>query len=687
METLVTSRKPSFLFDSRWMVSAAVAGVFAAVLGASSAGAGLVKDTPNLGQAATPTPAAAQSTVALITPAENLVADGIPPIPKALAERVSRYTEFRAAGFVDWHPARRELLIMTRFGDAPQLHRVLFPGGARTQLTFFADRVSGGLYPPVASDYFVFSKDVGGGEWHQLYRFDEKTALTTLLTDGSSRNEGPVFSHKGDHLAYTSTRRTGKDTDLWIMNPRDPKTDRLALQLAGGGWHAMDWSPDDQKVLVGESVSAVESYLWLFDVASGQKTLLTPKGGPEKIAYGEATFAKDGKGLFVTTDKQSEFQRLTYVDLKTGSHTYLTTEIPWDVESFDLSSDGKSLAFVTNEAGISRVYLHQVASKRTRQLSQVPVGVIGRVKFHQNGRELGFSLSSARMNSDVFSLNLQTNKLERWTQSETGGLDTSTFAEPQLVKWSSFDGKEISGFLYRPPTRFAGKRPVIVNIHGGPEAQSRPHFLGRTNYYLNEMGIAMIYPNIRGSSGYGKTFLTLDDGFQREHAYADAAALYKWIKQQPELDGDRILVMGGSYGGHMTLVAATHHNELIRAAMAVVGMSNLVTFLERTEGYRRDLRRVEYGDERDPKMREFLQKIAPLNRVADIKKPLFVIQGANDPRVPASEAEQIVKAVKARGVPVAYLLAKDEGHGFAKKKNQDFFFYASIRFLEEHLLN
>ncbi|WP_199188485.1 prolyl oligopeptidase family serine peptidase [Haliangium sp. UPWRP_2] len=671
---------------------------------ASSARAELVKDTPAAGAApstalapaptappvARPTAAGpADAAAQVIRPADNLVVEGVPAIPKALAEKLQRYTEFRAASFSSWHPRRREMLINTRFADTPQIHRVAFPGGARTQLTFFSDRVGGAKYPPVAtaSDFFVFSKDIGGGEWFQLYRYDEKTGDTTLLTDGKSRNTGAVFSPKGDLIAYTSTRRTGQDNDLWIMDPRDPRTDHLVLTLQGGGWGALDFSPDQNQLLLGEEVSANESYVWLVDLPSRSKFLLTPRGG-DKVSYEGATFSRDKKGVYVTTDKDAEFHRLAYVDLKTGAMTFLTTEIPWNVESFDLSADGKSLAFVTNENGISRVYVLSTATKKYRQLSQIPVGVIGGVQFHSNGVDLGFAMSSARANSDAYSINVQTGKLERWTTSETGGLDTTQFVEPQLVTWRSFDGRQISGFLYQPsPARFPGRRPVIVNIHGGPEAQSRPHFMGRLNFYLNELGVAVIFPNIRGSSGYGKTFLKLDDGFNREHSYADAEALYKWIQGQPMLDGERILVTGGSYGGHMTLVAATHHAQYIRAALAIVGMSNLVTFLERTEGYRRDLRRVEYGDERDPKMREFLLRIAPLNRAADVRKPLFVVQGLNDPRVPASEAEQMVRTVRGQGVPVWYLLAKDEGHGFAKKKNQDFLFYSSILFIQQFLLN
>ncbi|MDM7924655.1 MAG: prolyl oligopeptidase family serine peptidase, partial [bacterium] len=256
----------------------------------------------------------------------------------------------------------------------------------------------------------------------------------------------------------------------------------------------------------------------------------------------------------------------------------------------------------------------------------------------------------------------------------------------ELVRWKSFDGRMISGFLYSPGPAFTGKRPVIVEIHGGPEGQARPGFQGRKNYWVNEMGIAILQPNVRGSSGYGKTFLKLDNGFLREDSYKDIGTLLDWIRERPDLDPDRVLVTGGSYGGHMTLAVASLYSDRIRCSVSVVGISNLVTFLENTSGYRQDLRRAEYGDERDPKMRAFLQRIAPMNNADRIGKPLFIIQGANDPRVPASEAEQMMSTLKGRGIPAWSLVAKDEGHGFAKKKNQDFQFYSTILFMREFLL-
>lgn len=623
---------------------------------------------------------------AVLTPGDNLVVAGIPPVPKRLVERVGRYTEFRTAAFLDWHPLRREQLIQTRFGDVPQVHKVVMPGGARTQLTFYPDRIGGASYEPTKGDYFLFSKDVGGGEWFQIFRYDVATGDITMLTDGKSRNLGMVWNQTGTQIAYSSTRRTGKDTDLWVMNPLDKASDRIVLELTGGGWTPLDFSPDGQKLLLQEELSINESYLWLVDLAKKEKTLLTPKGGIEKVSYGRSRFAKDGQGIYLTTDKESEFQRLAYVDLAGQTYTYLTTSIPWDVEEFDLSHDGRTIALATNENGESRVYLLATQSKQLKPLRDLPVGVVSGLSFHRNGAELGFTLSSARASADSYSVNVASGKLSRWTQSESGGLNTSEFAEPKLVKWKSFDGREISGFLYLPPKKFTGRRPVIVNIHGGPEAQFRPGFIGRNNFLLSEMGVAILFPNVRGSSGYGKTFLKLDDGDKREDSYKDAESLYKWLKTRPEIDGERIMVTGGSYGGHMTLVSATHHSGLIRCALAVVGMSSLVTFLENTEGYRRDLRRVEYGDERIPKMREFLNRIAPLNLAKNVQKPLFIVQGQNDPRVPASEAEQMIRTVKQNNVPAWFLLAKDEGHGFAKKKNQDFQFYATVLYIEEFLL-
>jgi dipeptidyl aminopeptidase/acylaminoacyl peptidase len=630
--------------------------------------------------------AAAGAQTGEIVPNENLVAEGIPKIPAVIAEEVRPYTEVRTAAFSSWHPTRREMLVVTRFGDTPQVHLVRVPGGARRQLTFFSDRVLGASFEPSRGDFFVFVKDVGGGEFFQIYRFDVATGATTLLTDGKSRNLLGPWTRSGDRIAYTSTRRNGRDTDLYVMDPRDRSTDRRLLELEGGGWNPADWSPDGRQLALVEGISINESYIWLVDASSGQKRLLTPKGGAEKVAYDEVRFAPDGKSLYATTDRGSEFARLARLDLSTGNASFLTSHLPFDVDRFDVTEDGKRIAFVTNEEGTGVLRVLDVATGKDAKIGGLPTGTVGAVRWHKNGRDLGFTFSGARSPSDVYSVDPATGKLDRWTESETGGLNAAKFAEPQLIRWKSFDGRTISGFLYEPADGGSGKRPVIINIHGGPEGQSRPGFLGRNNYFVSDLGVAMIFPNVRGSTGFGKSFSQLDNGMLRENSVKDIGALLDWIRTRPDLDADRVMVTGGSYGGFMTLASAVAYNDRIRCSLDIVGISNFVTFLEHTESYRRDLRRVEYGDERDPKMREFLNRISPVTNAAKITKPLFVVAGGNDPRVPRTESEQMVATVRKNGSPVWYLMGKNEGHGFARKANQDYQFYASVEFVRENLL-
>ena len=620
-----------------------------------------------------------------IAPGDTLVVDGVPAIPATLAEEVQRYTEARPAAFADWHPSLPQMLITTRFGNTTQVHQVKLPGGARTQLTFFNEPVTSATFDPRQGRYFVFPRDVGGNEFWQLYRQDVADGRVTLLTDGGrSQNGDVVFSTKGDRLAYASTRRNGADRDVWVMDPADPKSDRLLVQ-ASGYWYPLDWSPDDARILALEYVAITKTTLWLVDAVSGERTALTDPN--ERVAWTGGEFSADGGGVYVITDKDSEFQRLAYLELSTGRVTPLITDIAWDVEFFDLSPDGGTLAFVVNDAGVSRLHLLDTRSRQRRAIAALPVGVIGSLRWHANNRELAVSISGARSPSDVYSLDASTGRVTRWTEGELGGVVAAQLPEPELVRWNSFDGREITGFYYRAPARFAGRRPVIIDIHGGPESQRRPGFLGRSNYYLNELGVSIIYPNVRGSSGYGKTFLDLDNGLRREDSVKDIGALLDWIAARAELDSARVLVTGGSYGGYMTLAVSTHYSDRLRAAVDVVGISNFNTFLKNTESYRRDVRRPEYGDERDPKMAAFFEQIAPLNNAGRIRHALFVVQGGNDPRVPLSESEQMVARVKQNGTPVWYLMARDEGHGFRKKSNVDFQFYATVMFVRRYLLD
>jgi dipeptidyl aminopeptidase/acylaminoacyl peptidase len=617
---------------------------------------------------------------------ENLVADGIPELSPVLKKDVGRYLEFRAATFQGWHPVKREVLISTRFADAAQLHLVSMPGGARRQLTFLPEPVASGSFQPKAGSCLVFSQDVGGGEFYQLFRYDLQEGRISLLTDGKSRNVNPRWSRDGKRLAYSSTRRNGKDTDIYLIDPLQPGTDRMLLQRQGGGWSVLDWSHDGDQLLLLEYISINESLLHILRISTGEVRLLTPRTA-ERVSYGRALFARGDQSIYATSDAGSEFRLLVQIDISSGGQRPIVPKLKWDVEDLDLSPDGKWLAYVSNENGASALHLLETGNVfREVPVPKLPLGVISGLEWHPSGRELGFSLSSAKSPSDVYSLNVKKQRLERWTQSETGGLNPGTFVEPSLITFKSFDGLSISAFVYRPdPTRFPGRRPAIVSIHGGPESQSRPSFLARNNYLLNELGIALVVPNVRGSSGYGKTFLTLDNGFRREDSVRDIGALLDWIQTDRALDPSHVVVMGGSYGGYMVLACMTHYNDRLKAGVDVVGISNFLTFLQNTQDYRRDLRRVEYGDERDPAMKEFLKKISPTTSVQKIQRPLLVVQGKNDPRVPVTESEQMVQAIRANGGKAWYLMAKDEGHGFAKKRNQDFQFAVTIQFLQEVL--
>jgi dipeptidyl aminopeptidase/acylaminoacyl peptidase len=617
---------------------------------------------------------------------DNLVVEGVPAHPAELLQDVGRYLEFRTASFASWHPVRREMLVGTRFADTLQLHVVAQPGGARRQMTFSAEPVAGGVFEPVQGRFIVFSQDSGGGEFYQLKRLDLADGRVTLLTDGRSRNSNPHFSRDGRWLYFNSTRRNGRDTDLWRMNPLRADSAELLLEVTGGGWGVLDVDADGSRVLMQSRRSINDSDLHVVDTITGKIRQVSPAGG-NGVSHGAARFARDGASVICTTDRDSEFQRLARIDLASGAVTVLTPDLKWDVESFEPSPDGRQLAFSTNEDGISRLHLLNLKSLKVKPVAGLPAGVLGGLEWHENGRDLGFSLAHAQSPTDAYSLELKSGRITRWTESETGGLNPSDFRPPELIRTKSFDTLSVSAFVHRPdPARFPGRRPVLVLIHGGPESQSRPGFQARYNYLLNELGIAMVIPNVRGSAGYGKTFLTLDDGFKREDSVKDIGAILDWVAKDAGLDASRIAVMGGSYGGYMTLASLVHYSDRLKCGVDVVGISNFVTFLTNTQDYRRDLRRVEYGDERDPKMREHLERISPLNNVARMRVPLFVVQGKNDPRVPLTEAEQMVAALRKQGGTCWYLMARDEGHGFAKKRNADFQFVSTILFLKEHLL-
>ncbi len=666
----------------------------AAVLAASLLLAGCAQP-PTL-----PAAAGGASPDAVFAPNANLVVQGIPPIPQALVDRVQAYNDFRGHAFVDWHPTQRRMLVAHRkAGDSlTQLYLLDRPMAEPEQITDGAEPVTSARFEPREGRYIVFERSRGGNEAAQLYRMDLATRQPTLLTDPDERHRIVGWLHQGSRLLYSSVpldrtapggRRAEIATTVWLMDPLVPEARRKVAELPGGGWFGGSVSPDDRHLALTRYLSAGESQVWLLDLSSGERRQLLPAAGePLRAVHFAGEFSPDGRHLGVVSDRAGEFREATRLDLASGRLSRLSADVPWDVVGGAHSRDGRFAVLQFNVDGRDEMRLFDARGDfAPLPLPRLPDGSVGTTNFHPVTAELAFSLDGPLGPGQLYTLEATRGRLEQWTRAQAPpGIDMSRFAAPQVVRWTSFDGLAVSGLLTLPPPRFSGPRPVVVDIHGGPESQAKLGFMGRWNYLVEELGVAVIRPNVRGSSGFGKTFLTLDDGVRREDAVKDIGALLDWIATQPRLDASRVLVSGGSYGGYMSLAASVHFADRIAGAVDTVGISHFVTFLENTESYRRDLRRAEYGDERDPVMREFLHRISPLTQAHRITKPLFVVQGRNDPRVPYTEAEQIVARVRGNGAAVWYLRAENEGHGFARKENADFRFYAFVRFVETVLL-
>ena len=617
----------------------------------------------------------------------NLILENIPPIPMSIKEELSKFQNVRSAAFRGFSNTEDGVFISTRFGNVSQLHYVGSPGAARTQITYFQEPIGSTSIHPTGSS-IAFTMDKGGTENAQIYLLDPNSASSKMLTDGASRNGGPLWSNAGDQLAFQSTKRNGRSNDVWVMSSDDPQNSELILESPDGTWWgAADWSEDDQRVLIQNYISVSNSKVYIVDLKTKKKTLVL---GEKDLASVNSALAFDGKddGIFFITDKYGSFNQLAYHDLETQDVTVISNDIPWDVDGFAISEDGNRAAFVVNENGYSSVYLLNPKSLKSRKVKAMPIGTIGGLQFSKDNKNLGLTLNTFQSPSDTYLLELSRSplgygKLIRWTFSEVGGLDTTKFVEPELIDYESFDGRKIPAFVYA--NKSDEPQPVIISIHGGPEGQSRPRFSSTYQLWASSLNAAIITPNVRGSDGYGKEYLSLDNGYKREDSVKDIGALLDWIETQPHLDSERVAVYGGSYGGYMVLASAVHYSDRLKAAIDVVGISNFVTFLKNTKDYRRDLRRVEYGDERDPDMEAFLQRISPNNNVDRINVPMFVVQGENDPRVPVTEAEQVVQSLRDNGKMVWYMNALNEGHGYRKKENRDIYQQAVIVFLKENL--
>jgi dipeptidyl aminopeptidase/acylaminoacyl peptidase len=654
-----------------------------------------------LALAACSTPPAAPP-AAVLKPPAALRIEGAPPLPADALATLARYGDVAGHGFADWHPVKREMLVTHRppGQSTTQLYRLAGPRAALEPLTDGAERVTSAEWEPVRGRYIVFERDVGGDEATQLYRLDPSTRAVTQLTPSGERHDLAGWLPRQGRLVFSSVpldrtaaggTRATVSTRLTSVDPLAADiaaSRRLLVELPGPGWFGFEVSPDERQAAITRYVSATNAEVWLIDLASGERRRVLPAPGETlRAAHFVSGWTADGRGLLVLSDRASEFREMMRLDLASGQLQRITGHIPWDVSDGDGGEGLPQIALALNVDGRDELRLFDAASGAERAVPSAPPGSVTRLRFHRGSGELAVVTNSAQGPSQVHVLNLATGRHEAWTRPVTPpGLDLSRMPEQQIVRWKSFDGRTISGVLSLPPAHFTGRRPVLMSMHGGPEGQSQQGWNGRLNYFLLERGVAILEPNVRGSSGYGKTFLDLDNGRLREDSVKDMASAIDWTATHPRLDGSKVVVMGGSYGGYMALAAATRLADKIAGAYSAVGISNFVTFLENTESYRRDLRRAEYGDERDPGMRAFLQSISPLTLADQVTKPLLITQGRNDPRVPWTESEQIVRRLQQRGVPVWYLLADNEGHGFARRENADYALATLVRFLETTVL-
>ena len=608
-----------------------------------------------------------------------LVLEGIPELDAEAGQTLAPFLEVRSARFLGWM-SNGSMLIRTRFGATTQLHSVSAPLGTRRQLTFFAEPVRQAVTAPAGSAAAAFLKDQGGDENYQVHLLNGSGAPGAVVTDGSSRYGQPLFSPSGERLAFMGNARDGIHWDIYLKELDSADTEVRRLTTTDGGyWYPLDFSGDEQRLLVQQYLSINESRLYLLDIASGQLAPVDLGANPVGIA--DAQFRRDAEGLLVIADVGSEHTELYRLSEDGARRESISAHRPWNVDRMAQTDDGSRLAFVTNEDGISRLTVLDTEQNMELDVPALPVGIIDHIAFQPGGHRLGLSLQGPTIPGDVYVLDSDPRPgWVRWTASELAGLEPSRLAEPELIRYPSFDGRDIPAFVYLPEG--PGPHPVLVHIHGGPEGQFRPRFRFDIQYYVSALGMAVVAPNVRGSAGYGKSYLLLDNGMRRMDSVKDIGALLTWLTTRDDLNEAQTAVMGGSYGGFMVLASLAEYGDRLLGGIDTVGISNFVSFLENTSPYRQDLRRAEYGDERDPAMREFLEKISPTNNADSISKPLLVVQGANDPRVPRSESEQMVSRIRAQGGSVWYLLATDEGHGIRKKKNQRVYYQTAATFLK-----
>ena len=632
---------------------------------------------------------------AVVATPPSISVEGMPPIPQSVADGLARYAQFRQAQMMAWHPTKRQLLITTALGPTPQLYSLDGPMRYRRQLTW-SDRglpaIASVSFDPADANTILFQFDPDGGELRSLYRHDVGTGENTLVTVSKTRYPH-VWARQGKWVAFDSAERNGKDRDLYVMQPADPTTRRRIIE-AEGNWSPQDWTPDGSTILVIEVFANVETYLWQVDVKTGARKAITPRDG-EKAAWYNARLSADGRKVYAVSDRLGGEFRIWRCDLANCVWSAVTPEgvridlpVGGGTGGFELSPDGSLLAAIVDTGSATDLQLIDVATSKARVVPMPLKGLVTQLRWRPGSRELGFSFATVKSQGDVYSVDASLPTVTRWTSSETS-FNPDVLPAPEVVEWKSFDGTVISGVLYRPAAKFTGPRPVIVNIHGGPDVGERARWLGRSNYFLNEMGIALIYPNVRGSLGFGRKFSQMDDGRGREGAIKDIGALLDWIASRSDLDKARVMLTGASYGGWLALEAGIHYNDRIRCIFEGAGITDFITYLEKTSPARQQNRRQEYGDERDPQVREFLQSISPVARASDLKKPTFIVHPAKDILVPVDQARQLLDALKKNNAPVWYAEFADAQHdGFPNNAvNNNWMLAAWIMFVKTFLVN
>ena len=592
-----------------------------------------------------------------------------------------RYLNVRNAGTPSFGPDGERLSFLLDTTGVAQVWRLDEPRAWPRQLTFEEERVVLASWSP-ERDELIFSMDEGGDERAQLFRLDGGGETVTPLTDRpDAKHYWGGWNSDGSQFAFASNRREQGVFDVYVQD-RDATEAELVHE--GDGWLSpVAWSPDDDRLAVIELQSSSDYDVYVLDIETGDFDHVTPHEGD--VHYGNVNWGPDGEALYLVTNDGADTKYFARLDVDSFEVETVEEGGDWNVEGLTVDEDAGRLAYARNVDGYTELTVGEFTGATTFRefpTPNLPRGVYGGPTFGPDAERFALTVTGSTENGNVYVVDVETGEAERWTDAATGGLPKESFVRPRLVRFESFDEREIPGFYSVPAEVEKGEAPVIVDIHGGPQAQRRPSFHAVKQYFLDR-GYAYFEPNVRGSAGYGQAYAQLDDVEKRMDSVADVKAGVEWLTEQPAVDADRIVAMGGSYGGFMVLSCLTEYPDLWAAGVDIVGIANFVTFLENTGEWRRAHRETEYGSLEDD--REFLESISPVHEADRIEAPLLVLHGANDPRVPVGEAEQIVETVAEQGVPVEKLIFEDEGHGFAKLENRIEAYTTVAEFLDEHV--